>query len=95
MRVNRVSTHPAEVDVIYNGEQARAVIPEMHVELYDAENGVHGSIELRFRSQHDINAANAVFSQGHTVVMSFKKEAEPKVISTEADEHHPEKPHAA
>lgn len=83
MRVHRVSTHPVDVDVVFNGEKARASLPELEVELM-SDHG-HGSHMLHFRSAADIAAAKALFKQGNTVTMSYGPSADaPQVISTEA-----------
>lgn len=86
MRVHNVSTHPAEVDVVYNGENLRAVVPELHVELMHLD-GQHGSIALRYRSKADIDEAKAMFVQGGTVTMTFAQgEAPPAAVDTSATE---------
>lgn len=82
MRVHRVSTHPVEVEVHYNGEKAIASLPELEVELMSDDG--HGSHMVRFRSAGDIAAAKALFKPSSTVMMSYAA-AGPAVISTEAD----------
>lgn len=82
MRVHRVSIHPVEVEVVFNGEKAQANLPELEVELTSADG--HGSQMLHFRSSADIAAAKAMFKQGSDVMMSFSA-AGPAVIKTEAD----------
>ncbi len=79
--VNRVSTHSVEVPVQYNGEEARAMLPETEVELYD-DKTMHGSLTLHFRSQAEIAEARTMFVAGSMVKLSFSQEM---VISTEAD----------
>jgi hypothetical protein len=83
LRCNRMSTHPVEVVVDYNGEKARASLPELEVELYD-ELLSHGSITLRYRTQSDIAAAKAMFKQGELVSLTFSKPA-PEAITTAAE----------
>lgn len=88
MRVHRVSTHPAEVEVVFNGEKARATLPELEVEL-TSDHG-QGSHMLHFRSAADIAAAKELFHQGGTVTMTYANgKAPPEVIDTKA-EHAPE-----
>lgn len=84
MRINRVSTHPVEVDVHYAGEAARATLPELEVEMYD-EGQLHGTTTLHFRTQADIAEARKTFKQGGEIVASYSaKPAAPEVISTDA-----------
>ena len=80
LRVHRVSTHPVEVPVVYNGETANAMLPELEVELVH-EKGLHGSITLHFRTQADIAAAHDMFKPGSEVIVTMKAGAS----STEAD----------
>lgn len=82
MRVHRVSSHPVDVEVVFNGEKARASLPELEIEL-TSDDG-HGSHALRFRSSAEIAAAKALFSPGSTVMMTYAT-AGPAVINTEAD----------
>lgn len=70
MRVHRVSTHPVEVEVNYNGDVAKAMLPEMEVELMTA-GGHHGTHTLHFRSQTDILEARELFHQGDLVTLSY------------------------
>lgn len=81
MRVHRVSTHPIEVDVMFNGETARAHVPQMEVEL--VSNDGHGSYALRFSSSAEIAEAKTLFKHGAMVMMTFAA-AGPEEISTEA-----------
>lgn len=81
MRVHRVSTHPVDVEVVFNGEKARASLPELEVEL-TSDHG-HGSHMMHFRSAADIASAKAVFKQGGTVIMSYAV-AGPAEIDTKA-----------
>jgi hypothetical protein len=83
MRVHTLANNPVEVDVVFNGEHARAKINEFEVELMCAE-GKHGTLALRFRAQSDIAAARALFTQGGVVKMSIG----PASVSTEADPGH-------
>lgn len=81
MRVHTVATQPVEVEVVYNGETLKAVVPELHVELGHLL-GVHGSMVLRYRGKADIEAARSAFVQGQTVMMSFA--AAPATVETVA-----------
>ena len=71
LRVHRVSTHPVEVPVTYDGETAKAMLPELEVELVH-EKGLHGSMTLHFRTQADIAAARDMFAPGSEVVVTMK-----------------------
>lgn len=82
MRVHRVSTHHVERTVMHEGDEARAMVAELEVELSDVGDG-HGSFQLHFRSQSKIAAAKEVFDQGGTVTVSFVKDA-PATIETVA-----------
>jgi hypothetical protein len=82
LRCNRMSTHPVEVTVDYNGEKARATLPELEIELYD-ESASHGSIALRYRTQSDIAAAKAMFKQGDLVMATFSKAAPEAIMTTD------------
>ena len=75
MRVHRVSTHHIERTVTHEGEEARAMVAELEVELTDASGGGHGSIALHFRSQAKIAEAKQMFTQGGAVTMSFSASA--------------------
>ena len=66
MRVNGVSSHPQNVVVTYNGQEAMAVIPMLEVEMHD-ESGAHGSVTLRASLPADVNALKAMFLPGATV----------------------------
>lgn len=81
MRVHRVSTHPIEVDVVFNGEPARAHLPELEIELVSDDG--HGSYMLHFRTSAEIAEAKNIFKQGSFVEMGFT--AGPEQINTEAD----------
>lgn len=81
MRVHRVSTHPVDVDVVFNGEKARASLPELEVEL-TSDHG-HGSHMMHFRSAADIKAAKDLFKQGSMVMMTYAA-AGPAEIDTAA-----------
>lgn len=83
LRINRASTHPVEVMVEHQGETAKAVMPELEVEMYD-ETGQHGTCTLHFRKQSEIAAAREVFVQGNEVTMTFAAKA-PAAIETTAD----------
>jgi hypothetical protein len=90
MTVHGISTHPVEVPVQYNGEEASAMLPQLVVELADY-TGLHGALALRFRSQSDIKAAKDLFVRGSTVTLTFSKGKDaPAVIDTAADEVQPE-----
>lgn len=82
-RINRVSTHPVEVEVSYNGDKARAMLPEMEVEMHD-ETSKHGSITLHFRSQAEIEEAKSLFMPGGMIMATFSQ-ATPESITTEAE----------
>jgi len=82
MRVHSTATHPVEVEVNYNGEKARAMLPQFVVELL-SEDG-HGSLALNFRSAADIAAAKALYTQGDYVSLTASR-ASPASISTEAE----------
>lgn len=82
MRVHRVSIHPVEVEVVFNGERALANLPELEVEL-TSDDG-HGSHMLHFRSSAEIAEAKALFKQGSTVLLSFAT-AGPVEVTTEAE----------
>jgi dihydroxyacetone kinase len=77
MRVHRVSTHHVERTVIHEGEEARAMVAELEVELTDGGDGGHGSQMLHFRSKAKIEEAKDVFAQGGMVALSFVKSAPP------------------
>lgn len=81
MRVHRVSTHHIERTVTHEGEEARAMVAELEVELTDAADAGHGSLALHFRSKLKIAEAQDVFKQGAMVTMSFT----PLVIDTASD----------
>lgn len=83
MRVHRVSTHPVDVEVVFNGEKAHASLPEMEVELMSDDG--HGSQTLHFRSSTDVAEAKALFKQGSNVVMSFAAAGPAKISTTEVD----------
>lgn len=83
MRVHTVSVAPVEVDVEYNGEKARAMIPDMAVELM-ALDGQHGTWTTHFRSHAEMTEAKALFKQGDTVMVSFSKAVEMAKIETTA-----------
>lgn len=70
MRVNRVSTHAAEVSVTHKGEVAKAMMPELQVELHDETPGGHGSFTLHFMSQAEVAEAKSVFVPGAMVTLS-------------------------
>jgi hypothetical protein len=74
MRVNRVSTHSAEVAVTHKGEHAMAMMPELQVELHDDEGG-HGSFTLHFLQQSEIAEANSVFVSGDQVTFTATRKA--------------------
>jgi hypothetical protein len=84
MRVHSIATHPVEVEVDYNGEKARAMIPEMTIELLDVGAG-HGSFAPRFRSRADMAAAKEMFHLGDLVTLTISKAA-PAAIETKAEE---------
>ncbi len=84
MRVHRVSTHHIERTVTHEGEEARAMVAELEVELTDASDAGHGTMTLHFRSQAKIAAAKDVFTQGGQVTMTFAVAA-PEAIDTVAD----------
>lgn len=91
LRVHRVSTHPVEVPVTYAGETAKAMLPEMEVELVH-EAGLHGTMTLHFRTQADIAAAKDMFMPGSEVIVTMKAVASdtpadpvPDAIETTAD----------
>lgn len=83
MRINRVSTHPVEVIVEHEGEKAKAVMPELEVEMYH-EGEQHGTQTLHFRKQTDIAAARQVFVQGGEVIVTYNAKA-PAAITTSAE----------
>jgi len=83
MRVHAVATHPVEVEVEYNGEKARAMIPQMTVELMDVGAG-HGTFTTNFRSRADIAWAKDVFKQGDMVTLTISKAA-PAAIETKVE----------
>lgn len=84
MRVHRVSTHHTERTVTHEGEEARAMVAELEVELTDAGDAGHGTTTLHFRSQGKIAAAKDVFTQGGQVTLTFAAAA-PKAIETVAE----------
>lgn len=83
MRVHTVSTHPVEVEVDYNGEKARAMLPQMTVELMDVGAG-HGTFTTHYRSRADIDWAKDMFRQGELVTVTISKAA-PAAIETTAE----------
>jgi hypothetical protein len=83
MRVHRVSTHPVDVEVVFNGEKAHASLPELEVEL-TSDDG-HGSQMLHFRSSSDVAAAKALFKQGGPVMMTFAAAGPAKIDTTAAE----------
>lgn len=89
--VHRVSTHSVEVPVVYDGQTAKAMLPEMEVELVHMK-GLHGSMTLHFRTQADIASARDIFQAGSAVVVTMKAGASdtpadpvPDEITTTAD----------
>lgn len=83
MRVHRVSSHPVDVDVTFNGETIRATLPELEVELKNDDG--HGTQALHFRSAADIKAAKDLFVQGGMVMVSYASTG-PAVITTKAEQ---------
>jgi hypothetical protein len=84
MRVHTVSVAPVEVDVEYNGEKARAMIPDMAVELM-ALDGQHGTWTVHFRSHAEMAEAKTMFKQGDVVKVSLSKAAPEAIETTAAD----------
>lgn len=84
MRVHTVSIAPVEVDVEYNGEKARALMPDMAVELM-AVDGQHGTWTVHFRSHSEMADAKAMFKQGGVVKVSFAMSAPEAIETTAAD----------
>ena len=85
MRVHRISIHKVEVDVVFNGETARAELPELEVELMNDDS--HGTQVLHFRASAEIAEAKDLFKQGSMVTMSYTADAAaPESITTTADE---------
>ncbi len=88
MRVNRVSTHPVEVPVTYAGQDMKAMMPELEVELFH-EHGTHGSLTLHFRTAAEIADAKAAFVQGSEITLHVAgAAAAPEMVETTADTEH-------
>lgn len=66
--VHRVSFHPLEREVIHEGEEIKAIVNSIEIELVSLEG--HGTLALRYIG-HMAEEAKKLFTEGHTITWSI------------------------